>query len=70
MKGRSSGSPPALGAAPCAAGLGQMNELIFLLVTGLAAILVVPPVVVSLNERRMRRRHRLLAGRRKQKLRL
>ena len=70
LKGRSSGPPHARGAAPCAAGLGQMNEPIFLLLTGLVAILVVPPVAVSLNERRMRRRHRLLAGRRKQKLRL
>ena len=47
-----------------------MNEPMFLLVSALVAILVLPPVVVSLNERRMRRRHRALAGRRKEKLRL
>ena len=53
-----------------AAGWGPMNEPIFLLVSAMAAILVVPPLVVSMNERRLRRRHRALAGRRKQKLRL
>ena len=47
-----------------------MNEPFFWLVAALVAILVLPPVAVSVNERRMRRRHRLLAGRRKQKLRL
>lgn len=47
-----------------------MNEPIFLLLSALVAILVLPPVVVSLNEHRLRRRHRALAGRRKQKLRL